>query len=270
MILAMPGGEGIEVEEGYVTSLQHPFGLGLRVGKFKVPFGRENAQHTHALPFIDRSLVGDAIFGEKGLNEVGIEASYLIPTPWYSLISLMLLNGNNELLFDSPDAGDVAVAGDLSNVFDLSVNTTVELGLSMTAGRRGEAGTSEAAGARLVYKWRPVNNANRRGAVVVLEAMWAHPAGSDDSANEPTGAYAYAQWRLARRWYVAGRYDILGEDAHLDRPTQRGTLILTLAPTEFSALRLQTASTILPDGDRDLSAFLQLNITIGAHPAHAY
>ena len=42
MILALPGGEGIEVEEGFVTTQGLPYNLTLKAGKFYADLGRHN------------------------------------------------------------------------------------------------------------------------------------------------------------------------------------------------------------------------------------
>src|SRR5262245_15292097 len=43
LVLAIPDGEGLEVEEGTLTPTEQPLGIQLRLGKLKAPFGRENA-----------------------------------------------------------------------------------------------------------------------------------------------------------------------------------------------------------------------------------
>jgi hypothetical protein len=100
-------------------------------------------------------------------------------------------------------------------------------------------------------------------------------ANGDDVTSETRGGYSFLQVQLARRWFAAGRADYLetpdetAEDVkHI---TRRGSAILVYAPTEFSAIRLQ-GSRIFPEGGADPvnEAFLQMNFTLGAHPAHAY
>ena len=44
---------GMEVEEGYLTTLTLPAKLQLKVGKFREAVGKINPVHPHALPFID-------------------------------------------------------------------------------------------------------------------------------------------------------------------------------------------------------------------------
>src|ERR1035437_9167748 len=44
---------GVNVEEGYLTTLALPYKLQLKAGKFKEAVGRINPTHAHALPFVD-------------------------------------------------------------------------------------------------------------------------------------------------------------------------------------------------------------------------
>ena len=67
------------------------------------------------------------------------------------------------------------------------------------------------------------------------------------------------------------RYDYLGLN-HIDEitPSQRHTALVAFLPSEFSAIRAQYET--IDDGqDKDeRRVSLQLNISIGAHPAHTY
>src|SRR2546421_5242211 len=45
-----PGQFGVDIEEGYFTLETLPYGLKLKAGRFRVPFGRMNALHTHDPP----------------------------------------------------------------------------------------------------------------------------------------------------------------------------------------------------------------------------
>src|SRR4029079_17529606 len=73
------GKYGVEVEEGYLTTLSLPARLQLKVGKFKEAVGRINPLHAHALPFIDMPNAYVNYFGD-GLNDEGASLSWLLPT----------------------------------------------------------------------------------------------------------------------------------------------------------------------------------------------
>ena len=277
LVLASPGGEGIELEEGYLTPSWQRFGLGVRVGKIKVPFGRENTLHEHALPFIDKSLAGAVIFGEEGFNEPTFEVSWLSPLPWYSVVTASFLDGTNEVLFASPRGDDFVGAAGLKNVVDVTDDLTMEVGGSFAAGNDADGKLAEVSGGHVVFKWRPARAASTRSAVLAGEVLYAHRPyvepllGEESIPQDVGGAYGYAQWQLFRRWFLAARFDYLGFPAFETGITRKGSGILVFAPTEFSSLRLQ-GSAIHPafDADPVYEGFLQLNFTIGAHPAHAY
>ena len=55
---------GVEVEEGYLTTLSLPAKLQLKVGKFREAVGKINPLHPHALPFIDMPNAFVNYFGE--------------------------------------------------------------------------------------------------------------------------------------------------------------------------------------------------------------
>jgi hypothetical protein len=103
----------------------------------------------------------------------------------------------------------------------------------------------------------------------------------DKSLNQ-SGFYSQFVYRFAERWRTGIRYDLLSQnDVYINSVTQsrpgdlnRISAMLEFKPTEFSTLRLQfNRDNSLFDGDRREpvnSIFLQFNMAIGAHRAHAY
>ncbi|HYV48245.1 MAG TPA: hypothetical protein VFA20_25470 [Myxococcaceae bacterium] len=274
VILSVPGGKGVEVEEGYLSLTAQPLGIAFRGGKLKLPFGRENPQHTHALPFVDRSLVGQAVFGDEGLSEVGVEGSYLLPLPWYLLLTASVMNGDNEVAFHSPEDRDLAAFAALKSVVDVTDDATLELGASYSVGRNADRLTSQAAGGHLVVKWKPAAASTTHSAVLTLEGLYSRvPKAVTALGNETDtyGAYAYAQWQLERQWYIGARVEFVRPAAVVPDMSRRESAILVFAPTEFSAVRLQGSATQPGGGAAPFyEAFLQVNFTLGAHPAHSY
>jgi hypothetical protein len=97
-----------------------------------------------------------------------------------------------------------------------------------------------------------------------LLAMERKGAPTDE---ELAGFYSTIEYSLSRRWWIGGRYDLVGFEQN---EAFGATVIGVFAPTEFSAVRLQGQRQFLPDGHTVDSLVSQLNFTIGAHPAHAY
>jgi hypothetical protein len=268
-VLSIPGGEGLEVEEGYVQLVSIPRLL-VTVGKLKMPFGRENATHTHALLTIDKSLVGQRVFGEEGLNDVGVWGAYLLPTPWFSELTLGVDRGSNEVVYGSGKPGGIGAMAHWKNLFDLSYTTSVEVGLSGATGEDAFDGRSVVGGVDVTLKGHGSGRHQWNRFVWQNEYLFMSRPGAPDDARLG-GAYSTFEYALTRRLWLGARGDIVG----VPEPDEGGrsyaaTLIGVLAPTEFSALRVQAQRQFLPGGHTADSVVGQLNFTIGVHPAHSY
>lgn len=258
--LAMHGIEGVEIEEGYVQMVAVPR-LTLSIGKFKEPFGRENLAHTHALLTIDRSLVGQRLLGDEGLNDVALSAALLLPTPWFSELSLVGDAGNNEVLYGSGLPEGFGAMAHWKNLVDLSYETTLELGVSGATGLDAAGGRTVLAGADLTLRSHGRGKRQHNKLIWQTEYLWL----KDDVG----GLYSTLEYALTRRFWAGGRFDLVGFPGEAADRVYGGTLLLAFVPTEFSAIRLQGQRQFLADEVVD-SVVAQLNFTLGAHPAHAY
>jgi hypothetical protein len=88
--------EGIEAEEVYVQTRSLPGGLQLKAGKFLSGIGYINRQHPHQWDFVDQNLAYELLLGGHGLNEKGVQATWMPPTPFYLQLGTELLQGTNE------------------------------------------------------------------------------------------------------------------------------------------------------------------------------
>ena len=262
VVLALPGGEGVEAEEAFVSLVSVPRLL-VNIGKFKQPFGRENLLHRHALPTADRSLIGQAMFGEEGLNDMGVHAAVLLPTPWFSELTVGGDAGNNEVVYGSGEPDGLGAMAHWKNLLDAG-STSVELGLSGLTGR-APGGRTTAEGVDLTVKARGRGPHQFQRLVWQSEGMIAQLP----ERGEPlAGFYSTLEGSFNKRFWLGGRYDRVGLDA--DTASQAATAVATLVPTEFSAVRVQAQRQFLPEGHVIDSALAQLTFSIGAHPAHAY
>jgi hypothetical protein len=158
-------------------------------------------------------------------------------------------------------------------------------------------------GGDLYVKWKPANVAESYQSLAwQTEAVFRHlgdaacvgPAVFDCSTvpgEWDGGLYSQVVYQFARRWFLGVRGDLLGIPAsHAVPKVQRGALSLTFQASEFARLRaygevehLGEASsyagaqfTLLPDSlasatpRTTAAAFLQLEISIGAHGAHPF
>jgi hypothetical protein len=267
---------GVDPEEIYAETISLPW-ITLRAGKFKMAFGRHNQLHSHAYPFIDAPLIHQRLLGEEGLNENAVSAAALLPAPWFSELTLQALGLQNESLFKSRNSGDLGTLAHFKNLWDLNDSLTMELGLSGVAGRNEFGNNASLVGSDLTFKWRPAEGGKYRALIWSWEYLLAQRVGLADattleSQQKLGGLATWLQYQFAERWWVQGRYEYVGmpRSQALNVATKESALLAFL-PSEFSALRLQYDW--IQDQARsqhDHAIAFQYNISIGAHPAHAY
>ncbi len=310
--------ESFEVEEAYFTTRSFPFGLQLKAGKFLSSFGRINEQHAHYWDFANQPLVYRAFFGDHGLLEKGARLSLLAPVPFYLLIGGEVLSGENEVSFgaegfeDETGANSVDDAvgpelytGYIKTSFDLG-NFVVLMGASVAHGStrinhgvdepiadnpEGHAihGITSIVGADLTLKY--LLDSYR---YIALQSEYLYRVFDGDRYDnlgakaelekEQSGLYIQLIMRLAQRWRIGFRYDLInkneikagGAAADLPENLVRYTGMLEFDPSEFARIRLQYGhdrSSYLYEGEKkkiNNELVLQFNMAIGAHGAHSF
>lgn len=279
---------GVEIEEVYATTLSLPWNLQVRVGQFLTRFGRINATHPHTWAFVDQSLVIGKFFGGEGNRGLGVEASVLTPLPWYVEVVGSVTDASGastaRSFFGGEDLGvktplDFQYTAAIKQFFPLSDNWSLAWGLSYATGPNptGRDNRTDIYGTDLYLKYRPITHGSYT--VLSLDLEWlVRRRQVPGNVQMDHGMYAYLLWKFAKRWAVAGRYELVsGVDQNdaLD-PTwthtrHRWSANLTFWPTEFSRLRAQYAYDL--PGWRDAgyhAAFLAMEFAVGAHGAHKF
>jgi len=88
--------DDFEIEEAFATTRSLPYHLQFKVGKFKSDFGYLNNKHAHNYNFYEMPLVYNALLGDHGINELGFQLQYVVPTEQYIMVGLEALQGENE------------------------------------------------------------------------------------------------------------------------------------------------------------------------------
>ncbi len=290
---------GLEVEEAYVSTLRMPIPVIIRGGKMLSTFGRHNLYHLHHMAFAEPPMILEQVFGPN-LNEVGVEASYLAPAPWYMDITAGLLDGKNARLFESEKPSSLAYLCHLDNLWDLTDEITLRLGGSFLTGQRGlyygdaertpigpdTVGISSRVwGADFHLKWRPLEFGRYHS--FTLQGEYVHTQlDIDGRLTGPLhGFFLQALGQISLMWWLQARYDWFdrSRDLHgfFPEPTNlsydqgqniagnRWSFSIAFVPTEFSAYRLQY-NMIDIGGHKENQILAQVNVTIGSHPAHTY
>jgi len=266
------GKYGVEVEEGYLTTLSLPARLQLKAGRFRSAIGRMNTVHPHALPFIDMPNAYVNYFGEEGLKDEGLSLSWLLPTKaFYQELLFQVTSGYSEApAFARSEGNRLLYVGHLKNFFTLNDDNTLELGLSAISGPNDSARVSNLGAIDLTYKWKPIKLNTYHSLTWQSEFYFNHADLTDSYSMSSFGMYSFIQYQLAKRWFLTGRYDYAQKP--FDKTLKENAFSLTAGwyATEFSKLEFETKTTDDNIDKRFYQAWLRWIFVIGAHGAHQY
>lgn len=263
---------GVEVEEGYLTTLSLPAQLQLKLGKFKEAVGRINPVHGHALPFIDMPNAYVNYFGEEGLNDEGLSLSWLVPNKkFYQELVFQATSGLSESpSFYRGDNNRFIYLGHLKNFFTITDNATLELGVTGITGPNDSSMTTSIAAADLTYKWKPVQMNTYKSVTWQNEFYFGHANLLRNYSINSFGLYSMLQYQIAKRWFLTGRYDYAQKPYDKTIVEQAYSLTAGWYATEFSKLEWEAKTTDDNINKRFYQGWLRWIFVIGAHGAHQY
>ena len=240
--------EGIAVEQAYLTTTRLPNQLEARIGRFLMPFGKQNTTHRHDLHTIEYPWVVQRFLGAEGLKGTGLQGSRVFsPFGFYQellVTAVDRIGERDESLApaESPNEslGGLGFSARLRNYWDVNEATNVELSFSGMTSRREQPllesyaslfgdGTNAAiarqsvVGIDLTYRWRPLQEGLYRSLIVQGEVMRQF---NDDDPAIPIPAGCTACGALATS-YAGPLRDFSGAYAFARWQTSRRTFIGT-------------------------------------------
>jgi hypothetical protein len=263
---------GVEVEEGYITTLSLPAKLQLKAGKFREAVGRINTTHPHALPFIDLPNAYVNYFGQDGLNDEGISLSWLVPNKaFYQELVFQTTSGVSETpSFMRGEGNHLIYLMHLKNFFTLNDNTTFELGVTGISGPNDSSHSTNIGVADITYKWKPVQMNTYKSVTWQSEFYYSNAHYSENTSKNSFGLYSFLQYQLAKRWFLTGRYDYAQKPYDKKIVEQAYSLTGGWYATEFSKIELEAKTTDDNLQSRYYQGWLRWIFVIGAHGAHQY
>jgi hypothetical protein len=296
------GEEGLEVEEAFLDlNRALPGGLALKAGKFRAPFGKLNAVHPHAYPFIGVPHLLDpesgVLPGEESYNDVALELSELFPGvgSWAPQISVALQQGGlfraSQDTLESgedydPSSGETHLSAMVhtSNGFELGESAAGDLGFSWAQGTNNVAAHSKTTlyGADLKLKFQL---APETRLVLQGEGIWRHEqvstwdAAADryrEADGDRQGFLTFAD--LTRgRWNLGGLYEqSTAADALNDGG---GTAVVERSLRGFTGFSLMEETTLfrlaverrwLTHEEPVNTASVQILYSMGPHKPHQF
>ncbi|MFK5977034.1 MAG: hypothetical protein QM493_11040 [Sulfurovum sp.] len=141
--------DNFEIEEAYATTTSLPWGVNAKIGKFNSSFGYLNEKHHHNYNFNEAPLIYNALLGQHGLNDIGLQLQYSLPFSTNTIVGVEALQGTNEQSFgrdgfkpsdatetfvgvDSTD--NPLIIGYIKTAFEIGENR-LSLGVSLANGK---------------------------------------------------------------------------------------------------------------------------------------
>lgn len=269
---AETGKYGVNIEEGYLTTLSLPYRLQLKAGKFKEAVGRINPTHAHALPFIDLPNAYVNYFGEEGLNDEGLSLSWLLPNKkFYQEVIVQATSARSESpSFMKSDGNRFLYLAHLKNFFTLSDNATFELGLSGISGPNDSSRVTNILAGDFTYKWKPVQMNTYKSLTWQSEIFYSSASYTPVVSKRSFGLYSFVDYQIAKRWFLTGRYDYAQKPYDKNIIEQAYSVTAGWDATEFSKIELELKTTDDNVRSRFYQAWLRWIFVIGAHGAHSY
>ncbi len=286
LFLTVPDLEGVEVEEGYLVTTSLPWNLQLKAGTFRSAVGRNNTQHLHLQHFTRRPLLSPLLLGADGLRGPALQASVLLPLPWFATFyaEAMSIGAPEDRSAVATFGGggrrdpeNLSYTGVLEQYWDLSEDLSVLAGLDFASGKAFECAPMEACrerrsylyGADLYVKWKPPNVVHTYASVQWTTEYFGRTIGQ----GGPTEGAFYTEpvVQVSRRFWVGARFDLTGLPSGPSLPRRHGLAgSLTFTPSEFSRVRVYGQELWAAGLPSATVAFLQAEVSIGAHGAHPF
>lgn len=302
-IVREDGEDKIEMEEAFVQTLpgmRLPKGINVKAGRAFWTLGYLNDHHSHTDDFADRPLPYRT-FLNNVFNDDGVEASYVLPTDFYSEIGGGAFRGD-----DYPFGGASSDGFDAWSAFariggDIGESHSWRIGayaLTGDAGGRASngdlvsySGETDLYAADLRYIWAPTGNPREQEVTLQGEYFWRHQDGAYEDMGIGTGAvavddrtggwYAQSVYKFLPHWRIGYRYSRL-EAPDIPAGLEGGVLhsgghnpdahavMLDWTNSEFSRIRVQYNHEELAQSQNDEQILLQYIMSIGAHGAHKF
>jgi len=239
VFLGVSDEEGISIEQAFLTTTALPAALELRLGRYLMPFGKQNLTHRHDLHTVEYPYIIQRFFGPEGLKGTGAWLSKIIaPFGFYQELQLTAVDLVDEAAEDlvaferaNDDLDGLGFSARLRNYWDLSEAANIELSASALTSRRAQPAdfglqcvTPEDAdddscanainarqsvvGADFTFRWRPLQQGLYKSFILQAEVMKQFNETDPDLPAELTGVTFNGPMRDFTGGYVFARYQV--------------------------------------------------------------
>lgn len=265
---------GIELEVATLTSLSLPYQLQAVLGKFKPQVGKVNTLHPHYFDFVDFPRMINNFFDSEGMFMEGVSVNWLISNPFDFYQELVFevgrVGSEPNASFVQGQTDRLLYTGHLKNFFDLTENSTLEIGLSALTGPNKYGFSTNIADIDLTYKWKPVQFNTYNSFTWQTEGLISRSDTAAGIAIQSFGAYSLMEYQIEKRAFVGARFDYSGLPAVGKSDERVVSLLLRFQPSEFQILALELQNVNRNYAPSFQQIVFRVIFGIGTHAAHPY
>jgi Sec-independent protein translocase protein TatA len=213
-----------ELEEAWFQTLGLGNGLGLKAGRFFSGIGYQNEQHAHQWDFYEQPLMYQALFGEHGYIQDGVQAKWVAPAEIFIELgaeagrggrfpgSERNRNGANSHALFAHIGGDLGASHSWRAGLSWLRTQAEDRESHFESDPHGEvhgafSGKSRVWLADLVYKWAPDGNPRNRNFKFQAEYFQRRELGRLGAEDEDGNDLGEAAYRTRQSgYYVQGVY----------------------------------------------------------------
>ena len=293
--------EGVSIEQAFLTATALPWQLEGRLGRFIVPFGKQNLTHRHDLHTLEYPWVIQQFLGAEGLKGTGGYLSKVFsPLGFYQEMIVTVLDGFGEPAEDltasepaNQNLSGLGYTARLRNYWDLTQNANLEVSASAGTGKLPQpaavGGDFNAINARqstigvdVTYRWRPLRQGLYRSLIVQAEYLrqlneqnpdLPEGVASDDYLGPRRsfdGAYLFARYQLSRRGHFGVRGDLVEDPAAGGGTLSAASGYYEFFPSEFSKLVAGYERVWRQGQAGENRLVLQATFALGPHRPHPF
>lgn len=105
-MLAVDSEGDVDLEEAWFQTRSLPYGLKIKGGKFLSDIGYMNNQHPHNWDFTDQNLVYLNLIGDHGIEDTGVQLTWLPAWEHYTLFGIEAFQGDGEKFGNVAELGE--------------------------------------------------------------------------------------------------------------------------------------------------------------------
>jgi hypothetical protein len=305
IFLGISDEEGIAIEQAYLTATALPGQLEARLGRFLMPFGKQNTTHRHDLHTVEYPYVIQKFFGPEGLKGTGLYASRVFaPLGFYQEVIVTAVDRFGEapedlVVSEAPNKklSGLGYSARLRNYWDINESTNLELSFSGITGKRempldvdadinAVNARQSVLAADVTYRWRPLQRGLYKSLILQAEVMHQRTNQSPSvqilspgeqsfaisrAASDYTGGYAFGRYQIAQRGFLGARFDYVEDPDRGGANTRAASGYLEFFPSEFSKLVAAYERFMPGGGEKALNRILlQAAFALGPHKPHPF